>query len=55
MIFTVILAATAVFLGWLGLRAGNPELGGMFLVAALITAGCAVVWYLNARRLRRLP
>lgn len=53
MIFTVILAAAAVFLGWLGLTVPDPTMGGLFRVGAGISAGCAIVWYLDARQMRR--
>lgn len=53
MIGTLLFAAFAVFLGWLGFTVSDPNLGGLFLVGAIISAGCAVVWYLDARRLRR--
>lgn len=55
MIGTLLLAAVAVFLSWLGFNMSDPNLGGLFLVGAIISAGCAVVWFLDARRLWRSP
>ncbi len=52
MIGTLVLAAAAVFLGWLGFTVPDPDLGGLCFVGAIISAGCAVVWFLDARRRR---
>ena len=53
MIFTAVLAAAAVFLGWLGWTTPDPTLGGLFLVGAVVAGGCAVAWFLDVRKLRR--
>jgi hypothetical protein len=52
-IFAAILAAAAVFLGWLGWTTPDPTRGGLFLVGAAVAAGCAVLWFLDVRKLRR--
>ena len=53
MIGTVVLAAAAAFFGWIAWTTNEPVVAGLFLVGAVISAACAVVWYFDARQLRR--
>lgn len=53
MIGTVLLALAAVFLGWLGLTVDNRELGGLFIVGSILFTGSTILWFLDARQLKR--
>ena len=53
MIGTLVLGAAAVFFGWIAWTTPEPGLAGLFLVSAIVTAGCAVAWFRDARKLRR--
>jgi membrane protein CcdC involved in cytochrome C biogenesis len=52
MIVALVLLLLAGFLAWLGATVDEPGLSGLFWFGALMFTGCAITWYLDARRLR---